>query len=71
LENYAHTIAIHYMHCNFCRVQQTLRVTAAMEAGLADHTQDIEELAALLEADEQKAIANGAMKRGKYRKSMA
>jgi hypothetical protein len=42
-----------------------------MEAGLADHVWDIEELPALLEVDEQKAIANGAMKRGKYRKPIA
>lgn len=59
------------MHYNFCRVHQTLHVTPAMEAGLADHVWEIEELAALLEAAEQKAIANGAMKRGKYRKSTA
>jgi hypothetical protein len=68
LENLAHAIAIHYMHYNFCRVHQTLRVTPAMEGGLADHVWDIEELAALLEVDERKAIANDAMKRGKYRK---
>ena len=27
VENHAHAIAIHYMHYNFCRVHQTLRVT--------------------------------------------
>jgi hypothetical protein len=56
------------MNYNFCRVHQTLRVTPAMEAGLTNHVWDIEELAALLEADEEKAIANGAMKRGSYSK---
>ena len=33
----------------FCRVHQTLRVTPAMEAGLADHVWSLEELVGLLE----------------------
>ncbi len=33
----ADNLALHYMHYNFCRVHQTLRVTPAMEAGIADH----------------------------------
>ncbi len=48
-ENLAHNIALHYMHYNFCRIHQTLRVTPAMEAGIADHVWEIEELVALLE----------------------
>jgi hypothetical protein len=31
---------------NFCRVHQTLRVTPAMEAGIADHVWTISELLA-------------------------
>jgi len=68
VENHAHAIAIHYMHYNFCRVHQTLRVTPAMEAKLTDHVWEVEELVGLLEADEAKMIANGAMKRGPYQK---
>ena len=34
LENHAHSVALFYMHYNFVRVHQTLRVTPAMEAGL-------------------------------------
>ncbi len=34
VENHAYHIALHYMHYNFCRIHQTLRVTPAMEAGL-------------------------------------
>jgi hypothetical protein len=45
----AHNIDLHYMHYNFCRVHQTLRVTPAMEAGIADHVWEIEELVALLD----------------------
>jgi len=48
LANHEAAIALHYMHYNFCRVHSTLRVTAAMEAGIADHVWSVEELVALL-----------------------
>ena len=48
LENHEAAIALHYMHYNYCRIHQTLRVTPAMEAGLADHVWSIEELVGLL-----------------------
>ncbi len=47
-ENHAHAVALHYMYYNFCRVHQTLRVTPAMEAGIADHIWMMDELIALL-----------------------
>jgi IS1 family transposase len=47
-QNHADAVALHFMHYNFCRVHQTLRVTPAMEAGLADHVWSIEELIALI-----------------------
>ena len=51
IENHSASIAIHYMHYNFCRVHETLRVTPAMEAGIADHVWSIEEMIALLDAN--------------------
>jgi len=36
LENYALSVALHYMHYNFCRIHRTLRVTPAMAAGVTD-----------------------------------
>jgi hypothetical protein len=33
---------------NFCRVHKTLRVTPAMEAGIADHLWSLEELIGLI-----------------------
>jgi hypothetical protein len=36
LENHAATVALYFMYYNFARVHQTLRVTPAMEAGIAD-----------------------------------
>jgi len=34
---------------NFCRLHSTLRVTPAMESGLADHVWSLEELVDLLD----------------------
>ena len=48
VDNHRHSVALHYMYYNFCRVHQTLRVTPAMEAGLADHVWSIDGLVALL-----------------------
>jgi hypothetical protein len=39
----------HYMHYNFARVHQTLRVTPAMEAGISDHVWSLEEIVALID----------------------
>ena len=43
-----HAVALHYMYYNFCKVHQTLRVTPAMEAGLADHVWSLQELLGLV-----------------------
>ncbi|HUP80909.1 MAG TPA: IS1 family transposase, partial [Pirellula sp.] len=48
MENLEHAVALHYMHYNFCRIHQTLRVTPAMEAGISDHVWNLDELIALL-----------------------
>ncbi len=48
LENHAATAALYFMYYNFARVHQTLRVTPAMEAGIADHVWSIEEIVGLL-----------------------
>ena len=37
IENHEAAVALHFMHYNFARVHQTLRVTPAMEAGVSDH----------------------------------
>jgi hypothetical protein len=48
IENHKHMIAISMMHYNFCRIHQTLRVTPAMQAGIADHVWSLEEVIALI-----------------------
>lgn len=54
-ENHAHAVALYFMHYNFCRVHKTLRVTPAMESGLAHHVWTLEELVGLL--DRNHAVA--------------
>ena len=49
IENHEAAVALHYMHYNFARVHQTLRVTPAMEAGISDHVWTLEEIVKLLD----------------------
>jgi hypothetical protein len=44
LENHEAAVALYVMHYNFCRVHETLRVTPAMQLGVADHIWSIGEL---------------------------
>jgi hypothetical protein len=43
------THLIGYLHYNFARVHKTLRVTPAMEAGLANHVWSLEEIVGFLD----------------------
>jgi hypothetical protein len=47
IDNHAHMVALHFLYYNFGRVHKTLRVTPAMEAGIADHIWSLEEIAGL------------------------
>ena len=47
IDNLYYAVALHFMHYNFGRVHKTLRVTPAMEAGVADHMWTLEEIAGL------------------------
>ncbi len=49
VENLEHSVALHFMNYNFCRIHGSLRVTPAMEAGVADHVWSLEEVVALLD----------------------
>src|SRR5205823_10423740 len=48
IENHCHAIALYFLYYNFGRVHQTLRVTPAMEAGIADHVWSLEEICNLV-----------------------
>ena len=47
VENLEHMTALYFVHYNFCRIHHSLRVTPAMEAGVADYVWTLEEIAAL------------------------
>lgn len=47
VENLEHAVSLHFMHYNFGRVHQSLRVTPAMEADVSDHVWSLEEIAGL------------------------
>jgi len=49
VENLEAAVALHFMHYNFARIHQTLRVTPAMEAGISDHVWTIEAIVGLLD----------------------
>lgn len=57
-------MAIYFMHYNFVRIHQTLRVTPAMAAGATDKLWSLEEMAALLDRQ-------APAKRGSYKKRAA
>ena len=46
--NHEAAVALHFMHYNFARIHQTLRITPAMEAGVSDHVWSLEEIVKLL-----------------------
>jgi IS1 family transposase len=48
IENHIASLAIHYMHYNYCRIHQTLRITPAMAAGISDHVWSIDEVISLI-----------------------
>jgi hypothetical protein len=47
-ETLSHAVALHFMHYNFVRVHQTLRLTPAMVAGVTDRLWEVREIVALL-----------------------
>ena len=48
VDNHKAAVALHLMHYNFARIHKTLRVTPAMEAGVADHVWGLDEIARLV-----------------------
>lgn len=61
IENHAYMLALYYMHYNFVRRHQTLRVSPAMEAGITDRLWSVEDIVDLVPAPVAK-------KRGPYKK---
>jgi len=47
VENSLYALALHFLFYNFAKIHQTLRVTPAMEAGIADRPWTIEDIVRL------------------------
>jgi len=57
VDNLKHSVVLHFMHYNFCRIHKSLRVTPAMEAGVSSHVWEIGEIVDLLDSHEIKNAA--------------
>jgi IS1 family transposase len=55
IDNLRHAVALYFMHYNFCRVHQTLRVTPAMEAGIANTVWSVSDIVRLTDAPKASA----------------
>ena len=49
VENHAHSVALHTMYYNFCRIHQSLKVTPASEAGVTDRLFEIDDIIKLVD----------------------
>lgn len=63
IENHEYALAIYFMHYNFVRILQSLRITPAMAAGFSDKLWSLEDMVAVIEANEPQPT-----KRGPYKK---
>ena len=50
IDNHIYALALYFVHYNFCRIHQSLRVTPAMEAGLTNAPYDAEWIVGLVDA---------------------
>jgi len=66
IENHALAVALHFMHYNFCRIHQSLRMTPAMAAKVTDKLMDVADIVRI--SDEYWAIKNPPKPRGRYKK---
>ena len=64
LENHVHMLSLYFVHYNFCRIHKSLKVTPAMEAGLASTFYDMAWIVGMIDA-----AAPAPAKRGPYKKN--
>jgi hypothetical protein len=48
VDNHKAAVALHFRHYNFARIHKSLRMTPAMEVGVADHVWSQAEIAGLV-----------------------
>jgi IS1 family transposase len=64
-DNHCYALALYFYHYNFCRQHKALRVSPAMQAGIAKELMSMESLCAIMDAE------NPPKKRGPYKKATA
>jgi len=57
VENHGYAVGLFYMHYNFCRIHQTLRVTPAMEAGISHRVWSLYDVIELTEKTSRLQLA--------------
>lgn len=64
IENHAHSVALHFMHYNFCRQHKSLEgISPAMTAGVTDRLWDIEDIVRLIDEAAPKPGPSGPCKK--------
>ena len=64
IENHAHSVALHFMHYNFCRQHKSLDgISPAMAAGVTDRLWDIEDIVRLVDEAAPKPGPRGPYKK--------
>ena len=64
IENHAHSVALHFMHYNFCRQHRSLDgISPAMAAGVTDRLWDIEDIVRLVDEAAPKPGPRGQYKK--------
>jgi hypothetical protein len=63
IENHAHQVALHFMYYNFVRIHSALRMTPAMAAGVSERLWEINDIVALVEANDPKPVRRGSYKK--------
>jgi IS1 family transposase len=54
IDNHVHALSLYFVFYNFVRIHKTLRTTPAMEAGVTDRLWEVEDIARLIEAYEDR-----------------
>jgi len=57
IENHMHSVALFYMHYNFVRIHQTLRVSPAMAAGVTGKLWSVADIVAMSESKRARRAA--------------
>jgi IS1 family transposase len=63
LANHMHALSIYFMHYNFVRIHQTLRVTLAMKAGVTGKLWSLEDIVQIVDEWEARQSKAAAMER--------